>query len=201
MISKMEKKHQDNITSDLLSLSNKLCDLYIELNPQLRELSYTTLNENKEQGYYPSNNAWIISQILKYLTRSKIIDLGCGCGILLKQLQCFGYDNVMGVEKYKHFFPLLNLLKVPAICKDIVLLEKSDIRNYDVIYLYAPLKDEDMIIKFVNNLYNIMDKQIIIYKSHGVMDRNMFDKFERIRINNLDISNLVNKEGIHLLKK
>jgi len=76
----------------------------ISSRPDLKEVSFTTKNDRKEFGYYPSPEYTVIriSEILTALKAKSICDLGCGTGLLLAQLQVLQPDlKVMGIENEK----------------------------------------------------------------------------------------------------
>ncbi len=68
--------------------------------------------------------------IRKYPKSSRILDIGCGSGDLLKKLHILGYENLKGIDPY---------LAEPFIEQESVVLEKKNIEEatgeYDVIIL------------------------------------------------------------------
>lgn len=114
-----------------------------------------------------------LRNIINFINRKKsgninFLDLGSGIGFIFKLMPknftCVGYeiqDELICIgNKYK-----LNICK-----KNILELKKEDISNFDVIYIFEPLKNKKDCEIFTNNLIKIINnEQLLIYSQGGMM--------------------------------
>ncbi len=104
------------------------------------------LIEDNKVDYSSDLNYWsnipINDKSLHLLYRAfedgyKLIDLGCGCGNILRFANNIGYD-VTGIEfnnEYEEYLKPYNYY-----IQDITLLDNDFYEKFDVIYIYKPLK-------------------------------------------------------------
>lgn len=82
-------------------------------------------NEGKEFGYYMSTNPFLIT-ILNRLKIKSMLDLGSGCGLVLKAISCFNHDiKVHGIENDEEYVKIAKSLCVETLLGDIIKLKKK----------------------------------------------------------------------------
>ena len=141
-----------------------------------KSLHYTSKREGKNKGqfgyYFNSHLIDLLLFMWEYNLKS-IVDLGAGVGHLIMILYEFGFsvggyeiekDLILEGIKIHQSHILENCLKE----KDILILTKIDLRQFEVIYFWEPFSDERLVKKFVDNLISRMKKnQYIAYRQSG----------------------------------
>lgn len=150
----------------LLSVTNRLLQVLGRDSSSVGKLMNNTKGGSKEFGYWHSECVLALDEVMRGLKCKSVIDLGCGMGLLMAQLQCLGEYRVGGIENEKSLVE--KALVYPIIHKDLLLLNKGDIENYDCLYIWEPIKDEKLSKRFVTRLVKAMSPgQHIIYRCAG----------------------------------
>ena len=154
---------------DYKMLSEKLMNIILYSSNETKRVSYCSKGEeDSEWGYYHTLDLYGLNDILKELGCKSVIDLGCGAGLLMAQLKCInpdllvsGIDNEPAlVEIAKNFIPVKQ--------GDIMNLSKENIRMFDAVYMWCPLKDKVKTKKFVAALIESLVKgQFVICSTEG----------------------------------
>ena len=154
---------------------------------------YNLVNDSNSYGYYLSSNTLPkLYELLKRLNCKSFIDLGCGMNLTTNMLyitDCFfakklnkktensrWYDNTIkfsGIERDKTLIKFSRLFfeDIPVVEADLMSISTKDIKHADVIYMYEPIYNEEMVLSFVDNLVNIMNfNQTILLKSTGPIE-------------------------------
>ena len=167
---KYEKLIVDNVNDEITCISQ----LYKKLrNVYKNDIDYQpkTIGKNKGQyGYYISEYCGSLVILMKRLKLKSLLDLGSGPGLILNPIKrnvphsrCVGYEieeELVNIGNSISYLPILR--------KDILKITKEDIKDFQVIYFWEPLKDEVLAKKFVENLSKIViPNQIICYKPAG----------------------------------
>jgi len=173
----------DNITKTLVQSG----EMISHFNPELKKVWYNTKSDNsdssieaikrrykedKEFGYWVSQSGGQLLNIMERLDISRIIDLGCGCGYMLKAMrsvepiEIFGYDNEQVLIDIACSKGTLSQSDQEFKLKDILTLKQSDIPQNSLIYWWEPIKDKELCEKFIDNICNISyPNQIIVFTS------------------------------------
>lgn len=125
----------------------------------MEEFIFNYFKIPKENWWYVSRNELINLIIKKYvnLKEPKIIDIGCGCGILIEYLKNKGFKYVKGIDVEKKFVDEAikrgNNVILCDIEKDIEVTEK-----YDVVILSDVIEHIENDKKVISNILDIMNK-------------------------------------------
>lgn len=131
-------------------------------------LKTNNLIDNRHTLDYWSNSPIDFSHLLPlytiYQPGYKFLDLGAGCGNILRFAKNIGYD-VYGVEFNTDYIPYLQEYNHRQ--ADILTLNNNFYQEFDVIYSYRPLKDgfEAYIDKVIDNMKN---KSYIVTPSYEI---------------------------------
>ncbi len=130
-------------------------------------------------GYVISDfsNLFMVNRMFK--PGMKFVDLGCGAGNILRFAKNVGYD-VTGVEFDKSFKSYLKTYK--HLIQDMTLLDNDFYKEFDVIYVYRPLKDnlKDYMNTVVSNMkvgaYIISPLDVIVHDELKFADIGVYQK-------------------------
>lgn len=153
----------------LNSLSNTFAELYrsftrIPMSEEESNLCYRLKKNNQEFGYYISYDVYDIAVTLNKLKKTKVIDLGCGAGILMQILNTLGF-RTKGFEIEDSLITRARFITNNIFKKDITEITTEDIKDYEVLYFWEPIPGDALSRKFVANLEKVMlPGQMIIYK-------------------------------------
>lgn len=171
-------------------LMNINTSLMSKIGYTLYEDIYTTQKGEgrKEFGYYHSEGAALdIAELTDLLKLNSVCDLGCGGGLLLAELNALrpnlkllGYDNE---RRWLNFAErMLGVTDVKEL--DLLKITKKDIKGFDLLYLWEPLRDDTLAKIFASKLESAMHKgQILLYRCSGTIGFHLFknNKFERVK--------------------
>ncbi|MCX7641850.1 MAG: class I SAM-dependent methyltransferase [Elusimicrobiales bacterium] len=118
---------------------------------------------NKDNWWYISRNELIYSIIKIYceIENPKILDVGCGCGVLIEYLKVKGYNNVFGIDAELKFVEL-------AMKKgfDVKLINIEDGINvgikYDVIILSDVLEHINNDIEVIKSIFSALSENGLV---------------------------------------
>ncbi len=174
---KLLKDSVNNVSNTLLSMCRGIIR---DASPDIKKLFNRVKENEKEFGYICAEfAAGDICLVMKRFGLNTITDLGCGMGFILKAISygfvgqeyyVYGYDNedtllrvANSFDKHwsnKHEYYFKN--------KDICLLKDKDIPNKSLIYWWAPMCDNVLINKFLDNIVNIVEPgQIFAILGYG----------------------------------
>lgn len=132
-------------------------------------IDYTVkTGKNKGQyGYYVSKYCGCLAVLMKRLQLTSLLDLGSGPGLILNPIKrnipnskCVGYEIENDLVNIGNCISRLPILK-----KDILKITQEDIKDFQVIYFWEPLRDQQLAKRFVKNLSKIVvPNQVICYK-------------------------------------
>ena len=89
----------DNYGADFPEDETKIGEYYGNIGPELYDQFMEHINFNAE----PYNIAPAIEEILKLPKDAKILDVGCGTGLIGKLITKQGYNNIYGVDATEKF--------------------------------------------------------------------------------------------------
>jgi SAM-dependent methyltransferase len=153
--------------------------------PEIKEVCYNLVDDHKSYGYYLSNNTLPkVYELLKRLKCKSFIDLGCGMNLTTNMLlQTELYFNskspikFSGIERdkklieFSHLFFSFDSDDIPVVEADLLNITEKHIQHADVLYMYEPIHDRQMVRLFVDNLVNIMNfNQTILLKPAGEIE-------------------------------
>lgn len=163
----MDTNYNESSLRKAFYLQERLMDRLFDNCLHLNSLFQGLKNDKKEYGYYHSREVFDLHRILQKYECKSIIDLGCGMGLLMAQLHCLDSSyRVAGIENEKL---LVNVAIINARWKDILSLEPSDIQDFDCLYIWEPIKDEEQCQRLVNTLSKCMSSnQLLVCKCAGV---------------------------------
>lgn len=126
-----------------------------------------TKKEHKEWGYWVSEAGYPILRLMKLMGIKNIVDLGCGCGYMLKAMK--KVDSKIGIYGFDNEELLIKVAGTRTLkLKDVTTITKKDIPYNSLIYWWEPIRDPEVCKIFVDNVCNIAHKgQIIIAKVAG----------------------------------
>lgn len=175
-ITKKEQKQLNHLRGllryifDLFATTARVFDMskYIENNISKRK-------EGKNEGQWGFIQSPQIDNLILILNRLKIgsfIDLGSGCGILIATVKIYYqhiYNDYIKVAGYEIEDDLVKIGSYYGVIKkDILTLDKDDIKSFGALYFYEPLQSPTLAKEFVENLEPIMySGQYIIYQPAG----------------------------------
>lgn len=144
------------------------------LDPNARALYHQpkdlSSNNGGEFGYYITPSISALFLLIQELKVKSFLDLGAGAGILLltlnalvEDLRVHGYENE--VELIRQHTTWLGGRVITR--KDILTLNKEDIKYFQALYFWDPFRDFKLTQQFINNLASIMDKKQIIINKNG----------------------------------
>lgn len=128
----------------------------------MKGLVVNYFNISEKNWWYDSRNEFIYLVIRKYssIFQPKIIDIGCGCGILIEYLRNKGFNFVSGIDIEAVFVEEAkkrgNNVELGDIEKGLNLNDK-----YNVVILSDVLEHIEDDKKVITNILNIMDKDAI----------------------------------------
>jgi len=142
---------------------------YIENNISKRK------EEGKNEGQWGFIQSSRIDNLILILNRLEIgsfVDLGSGCGILITIVKIYYlhiYNKFIKVAGYEIEDDLVKIGSYYHVCrKNILTLDKEDIKSFEALYFYEPLQSPTLAKEFVENLESIMySGQYIIYARAG----------------------------------
>lgn len=108
------------------------------------------------------------------LNNMKILDVGSGLGEFMVYLKLYCKENlkinvnISGIEIDEH---IKNYVKIPTTFIDA--FEFTDYRNYDLIYLYQPIRNVDLMVKLLEYISNF--KVQIIYNNSSVSEQQLLE--------------------------
>jgi hypothetical protein len=144
-------------------------------------VNFTSKN-NGEWGYYINGRVAEIALLLRKYNLKNIVDLGSGSGILLLLLKYLGF-SVKGIEKEDKLIKISHLLYVETQKRDLLELKDTDIKSFDCIYMYEPIRDESLCVKFVEKLEQATHKgQYIFYCQAGYTKACLDKKFNSFKL-------------------
>jgi len=130
---------------------------------------------NGEYGYHINRYfGHVFSYMLEHNLNS-IVDLGAGVGHGIEILKIFGYKvkgfenedqliqenaNIFGKKVGMNKFGSVTIEK-----KDLRNLNKSDIEGFEIIYMWQPFKDKELLNSFLSKVINMIDSnQTILFR-------------------------------------
>lgn len=145
MITNIEISFDPVITSKDLSLYNTMNNLvqsYVIVNPLMEKFIHTSKGENKDEfGYYisyPCIIPWVIA-IMKHFKMTKVMDLGCGMGVLMAQIRASDSKIITGgVDNERIFVQIAKRLGVLAEYGNLAYLNPDMIKGYNCFYMWEP---------------------------------------------------------------
>lgn len=122
----------------------------------------------KEWGYWVSDGGHRILKLMNGLGIKNIVDLGCGCGYMLKALKKLS-DGKIGIYGFDNEELLIKVAGDKNLkLKDVTTLTKKDIPYNSIIYWWEPIKDPQICKIFVDNTCDIAHKgQLILARIAG----------------------------------
>jgi len=155
--------------------------------PEIKNACYNLVDGENAYGYYLSSNTLPkVYEILKRLNCKSFLDLGCGMNLTTNMLYItdlfFNKKSPIkfsGIERDKTLIEFSRLFfdDIPVIEADLMNISSKDIEHADVLYMYEPIYNEQMIRSFVDNLVNIMNfNQTILLKSAGDIEDVLRDR-------------------------
>jgi SAM-dependent methyltransferase len=150
--------------------------------PDIKDVCYNLVDCDNSYGYYISNNTLPkVYELLKRLKCKSFIDLGCGMNLTTNMLlQTENYFNskspirFSGIERDKKLISYSKLFfytDIPILEADLLNITAKDIQHADILYMYEPIHDRQMVKSFVDNLVNIMNfNQTILLKPAGEIE-------------------------------
>jgi len=136
----------------------------------LRLRNIGLINKNKELdhwGNYPIKYPYLRPLYTIFKSGFKFLDLGSGAGQVLKFASNIGYE-VTGVE----FDKKLVSLHSSTIFKDIREIDFSFYKDFDVIYSYKPIKNDDEFKLYLETVASSMKLSSYLLIPDTIMDSN-----------------------------
>lgn len=143
----------------LYNIMHNLVQSYRVVNPLIDKLIGTAKGEDRDEyGYYISSFTvipWIVA-IMKHCEETKIMDLGCGMGVLMAQISAYNHEiKTGGIDNEKIFVEIAKILGVRAQQGNLIYLRGDMIKDYSCFYMWEPLRSSgsnDHTKAFVKNL-------------------------------------------------
>lgn len=158
--------NEKHLLDSLLSTIGELYRSFarISMTEEERNLCYRRKENNQEFGYYLTYNVYDLAVTLNKLKKERVIDLGCGVGILMQVLNTLGF-RTKGFEIEDCLITRAGYITNNVHKKDITEITTEDIKDYEVLYFWEPIPGEALSRKFVENLEKVMlPGQMIVYK-------------------------------------
>lgn len=130
----------------------------------------------------PSNyfSIIILKIIKKYIKEPKLCDLGCGIGNIVYFSEKIGYESI-GIEMqniYKEHYLKYN---INVINDNLLNIDYSFLKNIDVVYIYRPIINRDIMQNIIDKIYDKMKINSFLYFENG--ENLNFNKFKPILMN------------------
>jgi protein-L-isoaspartate O-methyltransferase len=189
--------------STVYSMTRLIIQLYSRLlthYPDAKKLYYVIKHEdsNKGQfGYYISNTAYQICELLGKYNCKTLVDLGAGSGVLTSILNHITDYNIRceGIEIENSLVNVGELIPKSYVRYGDILDPNLNISKFDAIYFWEPFADPKLAEKFVKNLEVITRKgQYIFYLSDRFFTVKLLNESDKFRI-------LKIHEGIRVFKR
>lgn len=150
-INYMVEKHMERNTTLII-------EDYVEKykhDQKFRKLYHNPKNSSgNEYGYYVSGYMSHILNLMQILGIKKICDVGCGFGVAMKVLEMEDSSiDVRGYDNEEYLIQLANDKRF--VVKDALKLQKGDLLEDELVYLWEPFRDKKISLNFVNNLASI----------------------------------------------
>ena len=165
----------------IMNIGNNNRD-YINFLNKVRGLGLIDNTDKEYWGYITAHHNQLHCLYGIFKEGMSFVDLGCGAGNVLKYANNIGYE-VTGVEFNETLIKYLEDYNYYT--NDIKNLDKEFYKNYDVIYCYRPLKDEELII-YINKVIEYMGVgNYLVIPNHKVKDNRLIkidnDCYQKIK--------------------
>mgnify|MGYP001768811208 CR=1 FL=1 len=168
------------------------------ISPKTKKLLYRPKGINEsEYGYCLGNKFNVIYYLIHKFNIESICDLGSGLGIGLYALKYYTGVKVKGYDNEELFVNYANSININTELKDITKLIRKDIKSYQVLYFYEPIRNKEISKIFIDNLVKRMIKnQYIFYECAGSMIEHLS---KHVNCNTLQLVGKIH--GLYVFKK
>jgi len=157
------------LASAINTMSREMNDRYcfnMPFNNELKNVWYNKVGDkNKIEYGYVMSVMGEIAVLMHRLGIKSICDMGCGAGISLysisqhTNIEVYGYDNEDALLDLSFKILGERLLKN----RDITKLEKGDVRNESLVYIYEPIYDKSLCKLFIDSLCEILIPNQLVF--------------------------------------
>lgn len=187
LFEKIDKSIINNISNDLYNKEHKLTGIteteynnYIQniqkLYPE-KNLKKSCLFDNNKKSlpkdYKGNIRSWdsivsdfdilnILNTIIQNFNKKlKLCDMGCGYGNIIYFAEKLGYDT-LGIEVQTLYNNTYNKLGLNVINDDLLTMDYSFLKDFDVVYFYRPICDGKLMKHIIDKTYNKMKNGSLI---------------------------------------
>lgn len=131
----------------------------------------------------PSNYfSMIILKVIKDSIDEKLTlcDMGCGIGNVVFFSEKIGYKS-MGIEMQQVYNEHYKKYNINVINDNLLNIDYSFLKDIDVVYIYRPIINKDIMQEVINKIYDNMKINSFLYFENG--ENLNFSKFEPILMN------------------
>lgn len=176
LLKKQYTEEENHLVHYIRGFSGLFRRLYQSLiNEDLQKISYQLKGEKDkykrpmEFGFYINESLGYFAVIMKRLKLTSFVDLGSGPGLTLATVSLVTHiKNNVGFENEDSLVELAKKMQFNVYKEDITTLKPEDIKDYQVVYFYEPIHDDEKCKIFIDNLCDIMYKgQLCIFQCAG----------------------------------